>query len=65
MAEVFAGYAPDDQSGIVVYEKRTQLPGGRFKRGAVRGHHRVDGWLDDELKIIRMRWHHDVPNDLR
>jgi len=26
MAEVFAAYGPDDQVGIVVYEKRTPSP---------------------------------------
>jgi hypothetical protein len=64
LIEVFSAYSPDDEAGIVVYEKRTLLPDGGFKRGAPRGHYRVDGWADDELKIIRMRWHHDVPADL-
>jgi hypothetical protein len=65
MAEVFAEYGPDDQAGIVVYGPRIALPDGGFKRGDPTGHYRVDGWADEELGIILMRWDHRLPDDLK
>lgn len=65
MTEVFSEYAPEAGGGMIIYEKGTPRRGGVLDRGRALGHYVVEGWQDEDLKIIRMRWDHRVPDELK
>ena len=50
--------------GFVVFAKGERLPDGMFRRGGGQGHYVVAGLVDEELRIVRMQWRHDPPEEL-